>query len=454
MHLQKKPLITFLFCLLLASCVNGPFRTDDRYCRSENQSDCRANMLAMLNAGTDKEFEFAVIEFDDQGMPHSPGRYPAEKDVNGIDVITKRIRNLSGTKQKQPLFLLTYIHGWNHNASYDANSTKEDNDIVQFKNLLASAAEKYKDKYQVMGVYIAWDGRILAGKLNVLTFYDRKKAAHEIGYVGITTVLSEIEAIVKGPTKTKNKMVSIGHSFGGAALFSATQSILAERYANSRLNSPNEYIRGFGDLVILMNPAFESMRYTGLFERAQDGCRPYLENQPPRLVILSSEADDDVRHKFTWARSLNSWTQNHNNKRPLLMCGPSGPYEIEYSQYLGDIYGVGHDRPVVTHLLDTPEGMSNTYTEAMQYEKFKPFFGLNFVDKNTVTNFTGNYGLKSFSTDETDSDSILVWKGITMSYNPFMNIFTTRAVIKNHNDIWKNRIIAFFKAMIDDVSLR
>lgn len=451
---KRLPHLSLLaLCTLLAACVSGPFRTDDSYCRSGKQFDCQPNMLATLNAGSCREFDFAVIEFDDQGMLHSPARYPS-KSPNGVDVILNQVRELSSPEQKLPLFLLTYIHGWNHNASYDTSSESEDRDITEFKKLLASAAEKYRDQYRVMGVYIAWDGRIAKGALNFLTFYDRKKAAQEIGYVGITSALSEIEAIVKNSENQKNKMISIGHSFGGAALFSATQSILAERYAGSRQGTSNGYVQGFGDLVILLNPAFESIRYTGLFETAQDGCRPYLENQPPRLVILSSEADDDVRHKFTWARSLSNWMQSHNNKRPLLMCGPDGPYDIEYNQYLGDIYGVGHDRPVVTHLLDTPEGMNNTYSVAMQDELFKPFYDIRFSDEKTLRSFSGNYGLNSFSGEEINSKSILVWKGTTMPHNPFMNIFTTRAIIKNHNDIWNNRVVAFFKAMIDDVSSR
>jgi hypothetical protein len=54
----------------------------------------------------------------------------------------------------------------------------------------------------------------------------------------------------------------MGHSFGGAMVYSAVANVLKSRIVDAqvktRLSGSEEPIVGFGDLVVLANPAFEA----------------------------------------------------------------------------------------------------------------------------------------------------------------------------------------------------
>ena len=91
-------------------------------------------------------------------------------------------------------------------------------------------------------------------------------------------------------------MVTIGHNLGGAALFSSLHSVLAERVSSRPYKTISS--RGFGDLVVLLNPAFEAIRYGSLYGLSQDECRKYPETQLPKLVILTARDDPFGRWFF------------------------------------------------------------------------------------------------------------------------------------------------------------
>jgi hypothetical protein len=99
----------------------------------------------------------------------------------------------------------------------------------------------------------------------------------------------------------------IGHSFGASVGFNAIGQTLmvrflldAERLA-SRNPSPAHsqsrpgLLTGYGDLVVLVNPAIEATRLMPFFGSLSEHTskEPFLFTlgQPPRLVILSSEGD-------------------------------------------------------------------------------------------------------------------------------------------------------------------
>src|SRR5207248_2545144 len=59
-----------------------------------------------------------------------------------------------------------------------------------------------------------------------------------------------------------SSLVFVGHSFGAALLYSAVEDRLLERKEHwSSGQSRHDFIRGVGDLVVLVNPAFEAERY-------------------------------------------------------------------------------------------------------------------------------------------------------------------------------------------------
>ena len=212
-----------------------------------------------------------------------------------------------------------YIHGWKHDAR--ANDT----DRLHFKELLetlASSQARLPHPRHIVGVYIAWNGESVAvSGLDNLSFWGRKKASDLITHSAIVTkILSAIDGIERKRRKVDPQLgdvtVYIGHSFGARMLYSAVSQVLIhdvelsfpdtlEGYSGASVNQPlppnanYSPIPGFGDLVILLNPAFEASFYKsfetlirpgGSLEThgAREGFAP---NQLPLMLTLSAKND-------------------------------------------------------------------------------------------------------------------------------------------------------------------
>jgi len=122
-----------------------------------------------------------------------------------------------------------------------------------------------------------------------------------------------------------NRLVVIGHSFGGLITYYALSNIFIERFMSSihsqakngeeKLNNPT-LIKGFGDLVVLINPAIEAMRFFSIYDMTQEyintniNKNQKLQIQLPKLVILSSEADFENKRLFPIGRYLSLFMLN------------------------------------------------------------------------------------------------------------------------------------------------
>jgi len=143
---------------------------------------------------------------------------------------------------------------------------------------------------------VGWRGESIdVPPFNYLTFWDRKSTAQDVGYLGVSELLVKLEEIANVRNSMippiKSRLVVIGHSFGGAVVYSATSQILASRFVDSQEGKGfTDTAKGFGDLVVLLNPAFEALRYAPFYDLAQSRCS-YFPEQVPRLAILTSEAD-------------------------------------------------------------------------------------------------------------------------------------------------------------------
>src|SRR5207237_1072565 len=131
------------------------------------------------------------------------------------------------------------------------------------------AAKSERDRprpKKILGIYIGWRGLSLRGALSYATFYTRKSTAFRVAVGSVREIL----ALVRRHQKDRNdalseveitrgvgtRLVLAGHSFGGLILFSAVDEYLIESVAR-----PKKVARPFGDLIILVNPAFEATRF-------------------------------------------------------------------------------------------------------------------------------------------------------------------------------------------------
>lgn len=446
---MKIVITIFLFTILAGCATTEPYRTkSESYCNYVKTGDCHDEAMTIANEGTTKEYRLSFLEYDDQGMPHFPQ-------------ITKKILDsYRSIAANEDVLLLTFVHGWKHNASggdgektttdaddssYEDNNPQskegEDSNIVEFREVLSIAAENTPGK-KVIGVYVGWRGRSIdINGIDNITFWDRKNTAHEVGQQGITEALLELEGIVKGNESRQNRMVTIGHSFGGAALFSSLNLVMAERYISSRPYQSNHRAHGFGDLVVLLNPAFESLRYSSLFELSQDDCRKYPENQLPKLVVLSSKKDFPVSTTFKIGRFFNVIFEQHRDAYATHCFGersgscdkplsPTGACQLQVNQLEADRTAVGHFKPYVTHDLYSADNISS----------FSKPNGDN--DIKTSWKDSAKNGYVYFNR------TALISRNVSRDFNPYMNIYTDGNVMSGHNDIWTDEVLDFLNEII------
>lgn len=424
-----------LFSVLVIFAVSG-CSTNSMYrdsflseCTYAKKGDCANSALQVANAGSEYEYRLGFIEYDDQGQFRKREQQDAVID------------NYLAIAGQQDVIVMTFVHGWHHSAK------SEDPNIKDFRKLLAKtskeearySAEQQRDRRPVLGVFIGWRGDSIAiDWVNMVTFWDRKNVANTVGRQGISQALLKLEELVNvrntfedGQPNSTSRLVVIGHSFGGQILFSSLQNILADRYIDSRKSKSSQGLAGgFGDLVVLMNPAFEALRFSSLLELSQDKCRGYMLGQLPKLAILTSETDYATKIAFPLGRSVSTvfdrhdTMQRHECERP----GSKGMKPVEISQGKADRRSVGHFDQYLTHRLEAAET-----SDKIVFDLPRAYSDWSASDSSVAD----VYSLVNLSSH-----------GRTTSRNPYMNIEVSKDLMNGHNDIWGDKIIDFIHELV------
>lgn len=289
------------------------------------------------------DYYTAFVEFDDQGW------FWDRRQMESL------LRLLYKEKKKnKDVIMIVYAHGWKHNASAC------DNNVICFQRLLErfdllerEAARIEADKTgnrkkntarTIVGVYVGWRGKsISVPLLKETTFWSRKSTASRVGVGGVTILLSELNRFrdYANPEREKSgaQLIITGHSFGGMVIYSALSNLLIDRATNNDGNKIDyDVAKSFGDLVVLVNPAFEGSLYEPLHHIATNRCYP--EEQRPILLIVTSEADDATKKAFPIGRWLNTIFQRKSTAK-----------DSNGEQYKSIINTVGHLDRYRTHKL-------------------------------------------------------------------------------------------------------
>jgi hypothetical protein len=277
-------------------------------------------------------FTLGFIELSDDGHV---------KDEVQKEQVFEMVRQVA---QEKGAIILTFVHGWHHGASVC------DTNVSCFRSVLQGISEDPDrlNKGPIIGIYLGWRGdssRI--GMLQGATFYNRKQAAHRIGENAGAQVLLDLASLedelnhdlYQRHSSDFVTMVTAGHSFGGALVFSAVDKALAGEWRGRDGVGPladstgvKKERRELGDLVLLINPAFEAARYQ-LFD--QDLALPgRYAPECPVLVTVASEGDAAVSTAFPAGRFL--WLLWH-------------PWR--WRHFRAELTGAGHYGPQVTHEL-------------------------------------------------------------------------------------------------------
>jgi len=318
------------------------------------------------------EYHMAFVEFDDQGW---------FADRRQMEALFMLLRTLE--ENDRHTLILVYAHGWKHNASGCDNNVHCFSRLVERMDILERHLDEAKAMQpgaveqkgpgrvprHVVAVYVGWRGLSLKGALANISFWTRKATAERVGRGGVKELLTRLNDYrrVRNPSRdeAKTQLAIAGHSFGGLVVYSALSHSLIERASSVHRTSTGTVCNGsaesgpggltcydiatsFGDLIVLVNPAFEGSLYEPLFHVATNRC--YSARQRPVLVTVTSAGDSATGRAFPFGRYINS----------LFEHAGSG------SQRDSILQTVGHDKRYETHRLewrDEPAGKTPQQAE-------------------------------------------------------------------------------------------
>lgn len=392
------------FVLFLSGCVgNAPFRSDTGKCN--HWRGCGTNYEST------SEYDLGFVEYSERGNDFSPSQ---------TDTLLEKINKAS---QAGEVAIVVFVHGWKHNAS------TEDENVKHFKEALSHVyRSKVVGHKKLIGVYVGWRGMSFHGlQLENLTFWDRKATAEEVGRGGVTEFLMRLEAISK--SRPGNFMLTAGHSFGSAIVLSALNDTLMKKMLD--LQADLKGVEGFGDVVVLLNPAVEAN--VGLLLKENSMKVGYRQHKVPTLMyVLSSRADSPTNTFFPigqWFGTSLTWSEVVINR---VYPGRDKPYLIPEKEL--DRITIGNYEPFWTGYMHDVmvEGPSKA-----RYQKLISDTRLGVKSIGTIEGL-GDWGYTSYCSDTLKFDD-----GNRLpcfANDPVNFISAPKSFIENHNDVFNDSV--------------
>jgi Alpha/beta hydrolase family len=186
-----------------------------------------------------------------------------------------------------------FVHGWKHNAAWD------DGNLQSFRELLkgvAHAEDASGTKRKVLGIYVGWRGLgVQIPLLKELTLYTRRTSATHVAlgtarelFATLRDLQERRNGAAAAPRRTR--LIFVGHSLGGLILYSAFSQYFVSGVEKIPFLEANQQAQSFGDMVVLINPAFEASRYEPL-HRVVSQQKAFPSNQRPIFVSITAEND-------------------------------------------------------------------------------------------------------------------------------------------------------------------
>lgn len=428
----------WMAAVLSACTANRPYRTNLISCDTTKPSaDCAKAVIE-----TTADYRLGFVEFDDQGWFWNRGQ---------LDAVEKMVQSEAGIGQvgaSPGIVMVLFVHGWKNNAAYDNPNVemfratlKELNHAEQIRN--GAHARK------IVGIYAGWRGLSIESDYfpplgKELTFWARKRTAHKVGDGAMTELLVDLERIQKAANASvtsgnpKSDFIIIGHSFGGAAVYSAICQVITERFADTV--EQNEPLKPLGDQVILLNPAFEASRHYNLNQLAVSISK-YPDAQRPVLSIFTSKGDCATHHFFPLGRFFSTLFQNFRHDEP---------------QRSANVEAVGWFRPFITHDLvyDATNKTAASSTLSMRTKKHE----LHQLDapqqklQRSVANIRQQrqkwHPNAATPAEYSFDDCTLKPRSSFRPGDPFLIVSVDKKIMKDHSDIGNPVLINFLREYI------
>ncbi|HUR81919.1 MAG TPA: alpha/beta fold hydrolase [Thermoanaerobaculia bacterium] len=289
------------------------------------------------------------VELDDHGLYWTDEQLPAS------------MRMIEDAAEPNGAIVVVFTHGWMNNArypddsNYDLNHFKNDVLAVMSQHETEAARREGRARRNVVGVYVAWRGMSLKGKLFALSFYDRLDAALRVADTQATVTLRSL--IAKTRENRQSQIMVIGHSFGGLITERALGPVLITEAMRVRTGTlAGALLRDAPDLVILVNPATNATRALGdvwtlkespelvpprfsLFRRRQETL-----TRAPLIVSLTSATDTATGIAFPIAEYLDGITHAFRSWKGTPMDGVFPSERSVYAHTMGHLPAIwSHD---------------------------------------------------------------------------------------------------------------
>ncbi|HUS34039.1 MAG TPA: hypothetical protein VM680_01685 [Verrucomicrobiae bacterium] len=417
-----KPVIAMvaLWVGLLVGCApNRPYRT---YPRELGAAHAKPPSEQIERA---PDYSLGFVEFDDQGALWNPRQ---------LDAVVGHLHDIA---TNEPVLLVVFVHGWKHNAS------EHDGNVETFRRTLSGLALAENKSStnarprKVMGVYVGWRGlSVKVPGLKEFSFWTRKNTAHEVGYGGVPEVFVRLENEILAANNLRDEhsaMISVGHSFGGAVLFSATAGILTDRILS---HQAGYNATGLGDLVILINPAFEAAKMQPLAD-AVNRAQTNATNARPTLAIITSKGDRATKRYFPLGRYISTIGESYRSS----------------AQRNADHTAVGHYTKLITHDLrlratnkvakavQSTAAATNSLNSAESVEKSAAQVGV-VRQQMQAERRTGRPEPLTFT------ETILQPRAHHTQLSPVMIIYADNKIVEGHNGIAQSVFLGFLREFI------
>ena len=388
---------------ILVGCAPiEPYRTQldlSDPCSISQPADCPTDAFFQQPAsGLGHNIHVGIIEFDDQGAL-------MRRDLK--NQIVGRIRELGASED---VLMVVFAHGWKNNAAPDNGNLRDFLEILtrlEATDQMVCRGHSCEGR-RVVGVFLGWRGLSASVEpFKTMSFWNRKKRAHRVGQDGATEVLSELAKV--NASRRNNRLVIVGHSFGGALIYTALQQQLIRDTAFLR---DGTVPRNSADLTVLVNPAFEAARFTSIHEKAAS--MAFKESQRPVLAIFTSVTDTATKTAFPIGRTFDTIFTKYNPDRP--------------DQSKLNRTAIGHYGGYQTHALVSKPDQIDVATLSQSvcgWEKFQ-------------TGETDQWDLGAIALER---KSLIEQPG--QRNNPYYNVAVDDVIVSGHNKIWGDQFMEF-----------
>lgn len=419
-------IIGMVMVFSLSGCVsNAQYRTSYSLCNTAAEANCTKASLE-----DHQDYLLGFVEFDDQGWFWDRRQMWAL-----VDTLQNKEALESG------LVMIVYVHGWQHNAAYgDGNVTSFRNTLSRIHDLEELASrEENRPPRKIAGVYVGWRGQsVNLQPFTGMTFWDRKNTADKVGHGALSELLLQLENVQishldvydRPESKAaKTKLIVVGHSFGGQMVYSALSQILFDRFVGSQELPPQT----FGDLVVLVNPAFEASRFTPMRETATER-RWYPVGQLPLVAIFTSENDYATKYAFPTGRWFSTFFESTRNAEQKWANRETvGHFEPYITHRLIRTHGAGEENPLQPTDLELKGGLEAAKADMKLSKSIKGQWKDISSKNNWTLDFTG---------------SQLRHLGKSQPLNPLYVVSVDKEIIDGHGGIWGPVFVDFMRQFI------